>query len=407
MNVRCCIAGGGPAGIVAGYLLARAGVDVVVLEKHADFFRDFRGDTIHPSTLRLVDELGLLDAFLAIPHSRAAGLSARFSETNVPIADFRHVPGRCKFLAFMPQWDFLSFFADRARRYPTFRLLMETEATDLLRDGDRITGVRARTKDGSLEIRADLVIAADGRSSILRERAGLEVVDVGAPIDVLWMRVSKRPGDPGQSFGNVGAGGVLVAIDRTTYFQCALVIPKGGYDAVRAGGLEAFRERVAALAPFLRSRVDELRAWDDLKLLTVRIDYLRTWHRAGLLCIGDAAHAMSPVGGVGINLAVQDAVAAANLLAEPLQRGRPTEQQLAAVQRRRAFPARLIQSGQVAIQERVLRPLLASQTRVRPPVALRLLGVLPWLRRVPAHIIGIGLRPEHVRTGETAPPCSA
>jgi 2-polyprenyl-6-methoxyphenol hydroxylase-like FAD-dependent oxidoreductase len=307
----------------------------------------------------------------------------------------------------MPQWDFLSFFADRAGRYPTFRLLMETEATDLLRDADRITGVRATTKDGSLEIRADLVIAADGRSSILRERARLEVVDVGAPIDVLWMRLSKRPDDPGQSFGNVGAGGMLVTIDRTTYFQCALVIPKGGYDAVRAAGLEAFRRRVAALAPFLGSRVEELSAWDDVKLLTVRIDHLHAWHRAGLLCIGDAAHAMSPVGGVGINLAVQDAVAAANLLAEPLQRGRPTVRQLAAVQRRRAFPARLIQAGQVAIQERVLRPLLESHTRVRPPVALRLLGLLPWLRRIPAYIIGVGFRPEHVRTGEAVPPRSA
>ena len=252
----------------------------------------------------------------------------------------------------MPQWDFLKFCAEQAKRYPTFRLLMETEATDLVYEGGHVAGILARTKHGPLEIRAGLVVGADGRSSTLRERAGLEVVDTGAPIDVLWMRLSKHGGDPAETFGNVGAGGLLVTIDRREYFQCALVIKKGGFDEIRAAGLDALRARVASLAPFLADRVDELRTWDDVKLLTVKIDHLRRWYRAGLLCIGDAAHAMSPVGGVGVNLAIQDGVATANLLADTLLHGAPSERQLAAVQRRRAFPARLIQTGQIAIQER-------------------------------------------------------
>ena len=396
-KTSCCVVGGGPAGIVAGYLLARAGVEVIVLEKHADFFRDFRGDTIHPSTLRLIDELGYLDDFLAIPHSELEVLDARFGEKSIPVADFRHVPGRSKFLAIMPQWDFLKFCAERAKRYPTFRLMMETEATDLIFDGDKVTGVRAKTKDGPLEIGAGLVIAADGRSSVLRQRAGLEVIDTGAPIDVLWMRLSKHVGDPAEAFGNVGPGGLLVTIDRMDYFQCALVIPKGGYEQVRAAGLLALRARVASLASFLRDRVDELRSWDDIKLLTVKVDHLRTWHRAGLVCIGDAAHAMSPIGGVGVNLAIQDAVATANLLAGALLRGVPSQRQLATVQRRRAFPARLIQAGQIAIAARFLGPLLASKKTIRIPALLHLFTFFPLLRRIPAYIVGIGFRPEHVR----------
>jgi 2-polyprenyl-6-methoxyphenol hydroxylase-like FAD-dependent oxidoreductase len=403
MNASCCIVGGGPAGIVAGYLLARAGVDVVVLEKHADFFRDFRGDTIHPSTLRLIDELGHLDEFLAIPHTELQVLGARFGERSIPVADFRHVPGRSKFLAIMPQWDFLKFCSERAKRYPTFRLMMETEATDIVLEGERVMGVLAKTKDGPLEIRAGLVIAADGRSSVLRDRAGLEVIDTGAPIDVLWMRLSKHPGDPAEAFGNVGTGGLLVTIDRRDYFQCAMIIKKGGYDEIRAAGLPALRARVASLASFLHDRVDELRTWDDVKLLTVKVDHLRTWHRAGLLCIGDAAHAMSPIGGVGVNLAIQDAVATSNLLAAALLQGRLSAQPLSAVQRRRAFPARLIQAGQVAIADRFLRPLLASKRTVRAPALLYAFAVFPWLRRIPAHIVGIGFRPEHVGTSEHSP----
>ena len=396
INASCCVAGGGPAGIIAGYLLARAGVDVIVIEKHADFFRDFRGDTIHPSTLRLIDELGHLDEFLAIPHTELQVLGARIGEHSFPMADFRHVPGRSKFIALMPQWDFLRFCAEQAKRYPTFRLLMETEATDLIYEGGHVAGILARTKHEPLEIRAGLVVAADGRSSTLRERAGLEIVDTGAPIDVLWMRLPKHAGDPAETFGNVGAGGLLVTIDRREYFQCALVIKKGGFDEIRAAGLAALRARVASLAPFLADRVDELRTWDDVKLLTVKIDHLRRWYRAGLLCIGDAAHAMSPVGGVGVNLAIQDGVATANLLADTLLHGAPSERQLAAVQRRRAFPARLIQTGQIAIQERVLRPLLASKMAVHPPAILNLFTIIPWLRYIPAYIVGIGFRPEKI-----------
>ncbi len=404
VETRCCIVGGGPAGIVTGYLLARAGVDVVVLEKHADFFRDFRGDTIHPSTLRLVGELGLLDEFLKIEHSQLRKLSARFADEDVPLADFSHVPGPCKFIALMPQWDFLSFFATRAERFPTFRLLMETEAVELLRTGKTVTGVRAKSKSGEIEIRADLVIAADGRSSVIRSRALLKVVDTGAPIDVLWMRLSKREGDPVAAFGNIGAGGLLVTIDRTTYFQCALIIPKGGYATVRAAGLDAFHSRIVGLAPFLANRVQELTSWDEVKLLTVTIDHLRRWHLPGLLCIGDAAHAMSPVGGVGINLAIQDAVATVNILAKPLRRGRPPEVRLAAVQRRRMFPARIVQAGQTAVQARLLRPLLATTKAVRAPFVLRLFAKVPVLQRVPAYVIGVGFRPERIRIAQTVQP---
>ncbi len=401
LEARCCIVGGGPAGVVSGYLLARAGVDVVVLEKHADFFRDFRGDTIHPSTLTLMDELGLLDAFLQRPHSEATELGIRFGSVAVPIADFRHVPGRCKFLAFMPQWDFLDFFVQQARAFPGFRIAMGAEATELIRDDDRVTGVVARTSEGALTVRADLVIVAEGRHSTLRGRAALTVKNIGAPIDVLWMRLSRKADDPGQAFGNVGADGLLVAIDRGDYYQCAFVIRKGEFAAIEARGLAAFRERVGTLAPFLRDRTGELAQWDDVKLLTVTVDRLTTWYRGGLLCIGDAAHAMSPVGGVGINLAIQDAVATANVLAAPLLAGAARTQHLRAVQRRRELPTRLTQMLQVFAQDRILAGVLAGRARTGPPAVVRLFGAIPFLRRLPAFVVGLGFRPEHVRTGAT------
>ena len=397
-RVTCCIAGGGPAGIMLGFLLARAGIRVLVMEKHRDFLRDFRGDTIHPSTLEIMHELGLLESFLARPHQKVRELRGIVGDTEIKLADFGHLPTRCRFIALMPQWDFLNFLAEAGGRFPGFHLAMESEVTNLVEEAGRIVGVRAQTLDGPIEIRADLVVGADGRHSLVRERAGLPVDNLGAPIDVLWMRLSKSPGDPGQSAGRINYGRLLVMLDRGDYWQCAFVIRKGGFDAIRERGMEKFRGEIVRIAPFLRNRVVELRAWDDLKLLTVTVDRLQRWWRPGLLCIGDCAHAMSPIGGVGINLAIQDAVAAANILALPLRDGVLTDTDLEAVQRRRTLPTRLIQAVQVAVQERVLDRVLGSDKPITAPWPLRLFNHLPWLARIPARLVGLGFRPEHVRS---------
>jgi 2-polyprenyl-6-methoxyphenol hydroxylase-like FAD-dependent oxidoreductase len=485
INVRCCIVGGGPAGMVLAYLLARAGVEVLVLEKHADFLRDFRGDTIHPSTLELMHELGLLEEFLKVPHDELRELAAEINSVKFTVGDFTHVPGRCKFIALMPQWDFLNFMSDHAKRYPEFNLRMQAEAIDLITEGDRIIGVRAKTLLGPVEIRAELVIGADGRRSLVRQKAGLEVETFGSPMDVLWMRISRKSGDPPQTFGHIDSGRILVMIQRGEYWQCAFVIPKGGFDAIRDKGLSAFREEIVRLQPFLNGREQELKSWDDIKLLTVVIDRLKKWYRPGLLCLGDSAHAMSPIGGVGINLAIQDAVAAANILAPAFQRGTTpgtipvidaiseaispaegalpaaiamgltpslaeasgagasppfgsvlfrsgfeeassrssnsaagvaagtrandaaspepayssvTEDDLAAVQRRREFPTRMMQRIQVAIQNRVISRVLSANQKIEVPLVVKLLCNFPVLRRIPAYIVGIGFRPEHVET---------
>jgi 2-polyprenyl-6-methoxyphenol hydroxylase-like FAD-dependent oxidoreductase len=402
ITTRCVIAGGGPAGMMLGFLLARAGIDVTELEKHGDFLRDFRGDTIHPSTLELMHELGLLDAFLKLPHQEVSRLAFQFGAERIPMVDFSHLPVRCKFVALMPQWDFLDFLADRGRRYSNFHLLMRTEAIDLISDGDRVTGLRARAPDGEIEIHAALVVGCDGRHSTVRERAGLSSEDVGAPIDVLWFRLSRHNDDTEETGGHIEAGKMMVMLNRGDYWQCAYVIPKGGIEAVKREGLAAFRDRVVELSPWMADRIGELKSFDDIKLLTVTIDRLRQWHRPGLLCIGDAAHAMSPVGGVGVNLAVQDAVAAANILAEPLRAGFVTNEHLAAVQRRREFPMKLIQWVQVVVQNRLLSPALSSSERPKPPFALKLIQWLPFLRRIPARIVGLGVRPEHIETPERA-----
>jgi 2-polyprenyl-6-methoxyphenol hydroxylase-like FAD-dependent oxidoreductase len=384
--------------MMLGFLLARAGVDVVVLEKHADFLRDFRGDTIHPSTLEVMHELGLLEEFLKRPHAELARLTAKIGDDDVTIADFSHLPTRCKFIAFMPQWDFLNFLAEQGRRYPTFHLRMEAEVTAVRQHDGRVTGLEARTPQGPLRIDTGLVVGADGRGSTVREQAGLEIIDLGAPMDALWMQISKSPGDPGQTLGRITAGQILVSIDRGDYWQVAYVIAKGGFEAIRRQGLSALRAAIARMAPFFRERLEELRDWTDVKLLTVRVDHLRRWYRPGLLCIGDAAHAMSPIGGVGINLAVQDAVAAANTLAAPLRDGALTEANLAAVQKRRELPTRLTQRVQVFMQERVIRSVLSSsQQAMSLPLALRLLRRWPLLQRIPAYLVGVGVRPEHVR----------
>ena len=387
--------------MMLGFLLARAGVPVTVLEKHPDFLRDFRGDTIHPSTLDLMHELGLLDAFLKLPHSRVARLSGQVGGTTIALADFSHLPTHCKFIALMPQWDFLDFLAAHGRKYPAFDLRMRTEATGLIEEDGRVAGVRAKSPDGEIEVRADLTVGCDGRHSTLRERAGFHVEDIGAPMDILWFRVSRRDSDTAETFGHMEAGRMLVMLNRTDYWQCAYVIPKGGIDKVKAAGLKAFRDSVAFMSPFLRDRLSELKSWDDVKLLTVAVDRLSRWHRPGLLCIGDAAHAMSPIGGVGINLAIQDAVAAANILAAPLKEGRVTEALLESVQRRRTMPMRVIQWLQVQVQNNVLNPVLKSSARPKPPFAAKLLNWFPPLQRLPARIIGLGVRPEHVATPES------
>src|SRR5437773_4388328 len=401
-SVRCCIAGGGPAGMMLGLLLARAGVDVVVLEKHADFLRDFRGDTIHPSTLELLDELGLLQDFLKLPHQEVHEINAQIGDVSLPVADFRHLPTRCKFIAFMPQWDFLTFLAERAGRYPSFDLRMQAEVTGLIGESGRTVGVRATTPDGPLAIRADLVVGADGRSSVVRAKAGLRVQELGAPMDVLWFRLSRGPDDPQQTMGRFDVGRIFIMINRGEYWQCGYVIPKGSVEEIRQRGLETFRSDVVRLAPFAASREREIRDWEDVKLLTVRVDRLRRWYRPGLLCIGDAAHAMSPIGGVGINLAIQDAVAAANLLAEPLRLGRLTTDHLRLVQRRRELPTRVTQGLQVLIQRRVITRVLGGADQLEPPLLLRLFARFPVLRRFPARLIGVGVRPEHVATPAVA-----
>jgi 2-polyprenyl-6-methoxyphenol hydroxylase-like FAD-dependent oxidoreductase len=398
LRVTCCIAGGGPAGVMLGFLLARAGVNVTVLEKHKDFFRDFRGDTIHPSTLQVMHELGLLDAFLKVPHDKVRNLRAMVGDTEIQMADFSHLPTVCKFVALMPQWDFLNFLAEAGKRYPGFDLRLETEATGLIVEGERVVGLRANSPEGELEIRADLVVGADGRHSIVRERAGFTAESLGAPMDVLWMRLSRKPSDPDQTGGYINFGHMLVALNRNDYWQCAFVIRKGGYDEIRNRGLDAFRADIVRLAPFLTDRVAELEDWDHISLLTVAVDRLAKWWRAGLICIGDAAHAMSPIGGVGVNVAIQDAVAAANILAAPLREGRLTNDYLQQVQRRRTFPMKVIQKMQLTVQNRLIDPLLDSNTPMKAPWAMKLFNIFPFLRRIPARIVGIGVRPEHVHT---------
>jgi 2-polyprenyl-6-methoxyphenol hydroxylase-like FAD-dependent oxidoreductase len=399
MKVRCCIVGGGPAGMMLGYLLGRAGIDVVVLEKHADFFRDFRGDTVHPSTLQVLDELGLIDGFLKLPHQKSQKLDGMFGGSSLRIADLSRVKTKYPFIAFMPQWDFLNFLRERGKQFPSLKVMMQAEANDLLRRGDRITGVKATTPEGTLEIEADLTIACDGRHSTLRERAGLAVEEIGAPMDVLWFRAGRRADETENIFARIEPGKMMITLDRADYWQCAYVIAKGQFEAVKAKGLQALLDDVVRMAPLLKAGISDVKSWDDVKLLTVAINRLKRWTLPGLLCIGDAAHAMSPVGGVGVNLAVQDAVATANLLAAKLTSGLPSQTELDAVQARREFPVRMTQRIQVIAQDSIIsRALRPGDQAFRPPLPLRLVNAIPWLQGVIARVVGLGVRPEHVHS---------
>jgi 2-polyprenyl-6-methoxyphenol hydroxylase-like FAD-dependent oxidoreductase len=399
LTTTCCIAGGGPAGMMLGFLLARAGVDVIVLEKHADFLRDFRGDTIHPSTLQLMHELGLLEEFLKLPHSALSSIAMRFGNETIQFADFSHLPVAAPYVAMMPQWDFLDFLADRGREQPRFTLMMSAKAEALIEQAGKIIGLTGRDCAGPLSIRADLVVAADGRHSDIRAASGLKGIDIGAPMDVLWFKLPRGPGDPDQTGGQVANGRLLVTLDRGDYWQSAFVIPKGKFEDLRAAGLPSFREDIIRLAPWFADRMQAIQDWDQIKLLTVAVDRLEKWWRPGLLCIGDAAHAMSPIGGVGVNLAVQDAVATANRLAAPLREKRLNDSDLAAVQERREFPTKATQSIQVIAQNRIISPLLArseSDAPLGPPFLVRLFDWVPLLRRLPARLVGMGVRPEHI-----------
>lgn len=401
-NTTCCIVGGGPAGIMLGYLLARSGVQVMVLEKHADFFRDFRGDTVHPSTLELMYELGLLDDFLKLPHQELNSVSGVFGGYAFKAADFSHLPTHCKFVALMPQWDFLDFLSGKAKQFPSFQLRMQHDAVDLICEDDLIRGVRAQTPDGPAEIRADLVIGCDGRHSTIRQAANLEVIERGVPIDVLWFRISRTTNDPEQLLGNFNYGRALVLINRGNYFQAGLLIRKGSFDETKAHGFEAFRETVRHIAPYLADRVEELKDWDQIMLLSVQINRLRRWHRPGLLCIGDAAHAMSPAGGVGINLAIQDAVATANLLAAPLLEGSVPESTLALVQKRREFPTVVTQQIQVFAHRQLVK-VFENPGPAKAPWQLKAVFQIPGVQHLTARTIGMGVRPEHINGARPSP----
>jgi 2-polyprenyl-6-methoxyphenol hydroxylase-like FAD-dependent oxidoreductase len=401
LSAQCCIAGGGPAGMMLGFLLARAGVRVVVLEKHPDFLRDFRGDTVHPSTLEIIHELGLLDQFLKLPHRTVDRLALEIGGQVVRMIDLTHLPTQCKYIALMPQWDFLNFLADHGRRYRQFDLRMRAEVIDLIEEAGRVVGVRVTTPEGELAVHADVVVGCDGRHSTVRDKAGLQSDDYGAPMDVLWFRMTRRDSDGADVFGHFEAGALLVMLDRGDYWQCAYVIPKGGIDRVKANGIEAFRAQVVALSPFLADRIGELGSFDDVRLLSVMVNRLRQWWRPGLVCIGDAAHAMSPIGGVGINLAVQDAVAAANRLAAPLRSGTTTNGDLQAIQARRDFPARMTQKIQLTMQNRIIGPALQGTRQLKPPLLFKLFDAFPILRRIPARLLALGIRPEHVQTPDS------
>ena len=396
-TATCCIAGGGPAGVMLGYLLARAGVHVIVLEKHKDFFRDFRGDTIHPSTLELMYELGLLEEFLKLPHQELQRIGGQFGDFAFTGADFSHLPTHCKFIAMMPQWDFLNFLTSQGKRFRTFELRMEHEAIGVLEKDGGVKGIRVKTPEGLMEMEADLVVACDGRHSTVRDAAKFEVMDLGVPVDVLWFHISRKADDSYQALGRIDYGEMLVLINREEYFQAGLIVRKAAFDSVKAAGLPAFWESLLRIAPFLGERVEEVKGWEQVKLLSIQINRLRQWYKPGLLCIGDAAHAMSPAGGVGINYAIQDAVATANLMADALREHKVTDALLAQVQERREFPVRIVQSLQEKAHNASLN-FLGRPVKAKAPWQMRAFFRIPGLERIMARGIGLGVRPEHIHT---------
>jgi 2-polyprenyl-6-methoxyphenol hydroxylase-like FAD-dependent oxidoreductase len=400
LNTQCCIVGGGPAGMMLGFLLARGGIEVIVLEKHGDFFRDFRGDTIHPSTFEVMHELGLLDEFLKVPHQELHEMKGKWNNTEIKLASFDHLHATKPVVGLMPQWDFLKFIEKHASVYPAFKLIMNAQVKEIIKENGRIAGVIAETKECELHIFADLVVGTDGRHSTIREKAGLKVITSGVPIDVLWFRLSRQDKDPSQVFGLFYGGELMVLLDRNTYWQCGYIIRKGEFEKIKQNGLQSFKDHLSQIAPFIGDRVNELKTWDDVKLLTVAIDHLDKWYSEGVICIGDAAHAMSPIGGVGINLALQDAVAAANILYQPLKEKKQiANETLHLIQKRREFPTRITQYLQVKIQNGIFSKNLGKKNG-KPPLLMRLLTRFPILRRIPARLIGIGFREEHVRTPE-------
>lgn len=398
IETTCVIAGAGPAGLMLGFLLARAGVDVVVVEKHADFLRDFRGDTIHPSTLEVMDELGLIDDFLQLPHTRAPKLMAEMGGRKITMADFSRLPVKHRFIAFMPQWDFLNFLAEKARAYPNFRLVMRAKVTGLVTEQGRVVGLATDTPDGPIIFRSSLVVGADGRNSVVREKAGFTVESFGTPSEVVWMKLSKQPGDPNEVMGHAGPRQGFLLIDRHDYWQCGFVVRRTTFAEIRENGIEAFRKLVASVSPLPSKRMAEIASFDDTSLLTVRIDRLKQWWRPGLICIGDAAHAMSPIGGVGVNLAIQDAVAAANILAIPLRENRLTDADLATVEKRRLFPTKATQKLQLIMRSSRRADEADNGKRSGPPAFIRGIARFPLLAHIAGRLMGLGFRMEHIRT---------
>ena len=396
VNYKCCIVGGGPAGVMLGYIMAKFGIEVVVLEKHKDFFRDFRGDTIHPSTMNILQQLGILEDFLKIPHDKTPKISAKFGDKEFTVADFTQLDILTPYIAFTPQWNFLNFLTEKGKQLEHFNLMMETKVIDLIKEDGNVVGVKAINPEGELSILSALVVGTDGRHSITREKAQFTINSLGSSIDVLWFRVLKHKNDKKQAFLNANNGNLLILIDRNDYWQCGLIVQKGGYDFIKEKGIQYLRQELTNIIPELKNNIEDITSFEQVKNLDVKVDRLEKWYTEGLICIGDAAHAMSPIGGVGVNLAIQDAVAAANVLVPILKTGKPTQRDLQKIQERRMYPTTFTQSVQVLIQNKSLQPFLGNKKKQNAPSILKLFQWVPFLRKLPARFIGLGIRAEKI-----------